>query len=137
MPIMLLNAFLIVLKKHLGLELETIEFYQKHVEQMHDPEVRKVLLQLINESIGHANGFRKILYKRSLGIDYESQGTNEVELSQILEFGMREEREMRLDYEKALPYISDENYKQFLEQVIKDERRHEQMLKIVYEKMRK
>jgi len=124
-----------LLKGHLGLELETIEFYQNYVGQVRDPSVRKILLQLINKSIGHADGFRKLLYKRTLGIDYGKQGISEVSLSNLLQFGMKEEREMRLVYEMALPHISDGEYKEFLTHVIGDERRHEKMLREIYERM--
>ena len=125
------------LKENLGLELEVIALYREYVEQARDPAVRRILLQLIDESMGHADGFKRILYKETLGIDYEKQGISDASLARLLEVGMKEERGMRIYYEKQLASLPDGEYKEFLAKTIEDEKRHEQMLKQVYDQIGK
>ena len=120
------------LKENLGLELEVIHLYQEYVQQARDPAVRRILLQLIDESMRHADGFKKILYKETLGIDYGKQGISDASLTRLLEVGMKEERGMRMYYEKQLAALPEGEYKAFLAKTIEDEKRHEQMLKQVY-----
>lgn len=124
------------LKGDLARELAIIDFYQKHVEKVHDPVARKLFLQMISESMEHADQFRQMLYKRTMDIDLKQSGLSEVGLSNLLYFGMKEERETRLAYEKELPTIQDEEYNHLLTKIIEDEKRHEALLKEAYDRLK-
>ena len=120
------------LKTDLGRELAVIDVYQKYVGQVKDPGARRVLLQLISESMDHADAFRALLYKKTMGIELSRSGLSEVALSNLLVFGMKEEREVRLLYESELPFLKDEEYAAVIRRIIEDEKRHEAMLKQVF-----
>ena len=120
------------LKQDLGRELAIIDIYQKYASQVHDPEVRKILLLLISESMGHADTFRRLLYKKTMGGEMPREGLSDEALSALLDFGMKEERGVRMLYEEQLPFINDEEYAAALTRIIEDEKRHEDMLKAAY-----
>ncbi len=124
------------LKGDLGKELAIIDLYQKYVKEITDPVARQLFLQMISESMGHADAFRKLLYKKTLGVELHNKGISEVALGNLLYYGMKEEREIRLQYEEDLEHIQDEEYASLLRNIIEDEKRHEAMLKQAYEELK-
>jgi len=121
------------LKKNLGMELVVIDLYKKYVEQIQDKATRQILMTLINESIDHAASFRRLLLKKTLGVETQGQGLSDVALSNLLDFGMKEERGVRKVYEEQLAFIEDPEYAELLTKIIEDEKRHELMLKEAYD----
>ena len=131
-----MDSIVDLLKADLGKELAIIDLYQKYAKDVHDPEVQKILLLLVGESMGHADAFRKLLYKKTLGVELDRSSLSEVALSNLLYFGMKEEREMRIFYEQQLPDIQDEEYAILLRKIIDDEKRHESMLKELFDRLK-
>ena len=123
------------LKSDLGKELAVIDVYKKYVEQIDDTATRQIMMTLINESIGHANSFRALLLKKTMGVEKQEKGLSDVALSSLLEFGMKEERGIRKAYEEQLAFVEDPEYAALLHKIIKDEERHEQMLKDAYSRL--
>lgn len=123
------------LKLDLGRELAVIDIYQKYAKQIRDPVARQLFMTLISQSMGHADAFRSLLYKKTFGAPHDS-GLSEVALGNLLFFGMKEEREIRLLYEAQLPTIADADYASTLRKIIEDERRHEAMLKEAYDRLK-
>lgn len=124
------------LKSDLGKELAVIDVYKKYAEQIQDTATRQIFMTLINESIGHANSFRQLLLKKTMGLEAQEHSLNDVALASLLDFGMKEEREMRLAYEQKLGGVSDEEYATTLRRIIEDEKRHEAMLKEAYSRLK-
>ncbi|MFC2174820.1 ferritin family protein [archaeon] len=124
------------LKSDLGKELAVIDLYKQYVEQINDQTTRQIFMQLINESMEHANSFRRLLLKKTMGVETQDKGLNDIALGNLLEIGMKEERGVRKIYEEQLAFIEDPEYAELLTKIIEDEKRHEQMLKDAFDRLK-
>ncbi len=116
-------------------ELDIIDLYIDYMKRIRDPDIRKSLMTLIIESLTHADTFDELLRGRVGAKLYRDLSEEEIEV--LLERGMEEEVGARQLYESAL---SDPNIKpierEALETIIEDERRHEQILREIVEKLK-
>ncbi len=116
-------------------ELDIIDLYIDYMKRIRDPDIRKSLMTLIIESLTHADTFDELLRGRVGAKLYRDLSEEEIEV--LLERGMEEEVGARHLYESAL---GDPNIKpierEALETIIEDEKRHEQILREIVEKLK-
>ncbi len=116
-------------------ELDIIDLYIDYMKRIRDPDIRTSLMTLIIESLIHADTFDELLRGRVGAKLYRDLSEEEIEV--LLERGMEEEVGARQLYESAL---GDPNTKpverEALETIIEDEKRHEQILREIVEKLK-
>lgn len=125
-----------MLKEALNLELWNITLYEDFIDRIEDQNIRKTLITLIIESIGHATAMRRAILDLKLKIPIKQKINNE-KLKELLEAGIKEEKGMQKAYKKILKDYPDETIKAQAKRILNDELRHEKMVKELIKALKK
>lgn len=124
------------LRKDMETELGLIDFYMGFARRVDDDATRALLFRMVEESTMHYLRFKRLYLKRQFGLDVPVVAVSDVELSELLDRGMKEERFTRGVYEEQLAFCGDEEVSAVLKATIADESRHEKMLQDAFDRMR-
>lgn len=113
-----------LLKENLKYEKEVIDFYQDKVFLIPDKKIREDILLLIKQSHEHAYKFRKHLLEKQFDIDVGKETMSEMDLTDFLEEGLEEEKRLEDKYKEQLQRIEDEEVREDIEEIMKQEKAH-------------
>jgi rubrerythrin len=119
-------------KWDMGTEQAISSMYWDKARRIGNDMVRAVICKMAEESLGHYQKLRNWHVKQGFGISVPETNMSDVELSELLQAGMEEERTMQRKYREQLAECKDAQLAELLKRLISDEERHERMLNEAY-----
>jgi len=108
------------------------EMYWDKARRIGNDSVRAVICRMAEESLGHYQKLKQVHMRLQFGVAKSESNMSDVELAELLQAGMAEERLMQTKYKEQLAQCKDAQLIELLKRLISDEERHERMLNEAY-----
>ncbi len=137
-----------ILNRAIGKEIQAKTMYEIYAEKVTDAQGKSLLKELAQEELGHKQILEKVdpknpgtftsqsISKSDLA-DFSDKPeiSNEATMQEVLKYAIAEELEAFDFYNSLTAYTSDETFKNLLNRLASEEKRHKQRLENLYDEM--